>query len=76
MTELRAIHVVAIQVAHNAINEWIEEGWGSMPDIGEYDYERVCEAAKILLPEAPSNEQWNAAITVLEQRARVGEETP
>lgn len=63
------IDTVARSAVWVAFEDWAEEGWESMPDIGEYDYERVVEAAKKLLPPDVTSAQFDSAISALEARA-------
>jgi len=84
------IKVAARWALHHAYEAWAEEGWGNtMPEVGEYDYNRICESAELMLPPSPTLAEYAAAYEVLGKRAEpsvegewicvdaaVGEETP
>lgn len=65
----KAIDAVARWSLHSAYERWVEEGWESLPDIGELDYERVVRRMKALLPTDVTAETHNEAYDVLTERA-------
>ena len=67
----QAIEVVAQQAIQEAVRYWLEDGWENMPDIGQYDYERVAKRAKAMCPDAKLGD-FDTALTVLEARAERG----
>lgn len=63
-----AIKVVACQMIRNAIENWIEEGWEQIPEIGEHDFEQISLRMLEMSREVVSG-RFDVAISVLELRA-------
>ena len=63
-----ALLVMARWMLHNAYEAWTEQGWEQMPDIGEFDYERVVEYAEQMLPKDVTLVEFEEAFKVLEAR--------
>ena len=72
------INVMARWAIRNAYEAWAEQGHENTPDIGLYDYERMCEAAEKMLPPDVTMDEFTEAFDVLVARVdtAVGEETP
>ena len=65
-----AIDAVARWALHNATERWTEEGWGDhLPEVGEYDYDRIEERMTELLPRDVTFAEFEAAHKVLADRA-------
>lgn len=70
MTDPEFFDVAARWSIHLAYEAWLEDGWEDhFPEFGEYDFERLTEYAKTLLPEDPTSEETSAAYTFFEGRA-------
>ena len=51
MTHGQTIDIVARSMMHLAIEAWQEEGWGNyLAEIGEADYDHVCNRMTAMLP--------------------------
>ena len=65
-----AIVTVAYGCLHAAVEAWTEEGWGNvLPDIGEFDYDRVVAVMMAALPDDPGIADVEEAYAVLSDRA-------
>ena len=61
--------VMARGVIWGAYEEWVEEGWEHMPEIGQYDFDLICETVEKLLPRDVTVAEFQAAYLTLEARA-------
>lgn len=69
MRHKKAIAILARSALWTAYEIWVEEGWANaMPDIGEYDFERVVKKMEALLPKDPFS-QIEKAYTQLSENA-------
>lgn len=66
-----ALDIVAERVAaHLADPELLGDLWGDeYPEIGEHDWDRICERVRGLIPAGPSADAYAAAYEYLESRA-------
>ncbi len=65
-----AIDTLARWALHNATERWTEEGWGDhLPEVGEYDYDRIAARMTELLPRDVTFAEFEAAHKVLADRA-------
>lgn len=65
-----SIRIIARWALYSAFTKWAEEGWEFyLPTIGEFDYDRVVERMKELLPLKVHDDDFNEAYTVLADRA-------
>lgn len=65
-----AIDVAARWAIREAVEAWQEEGWeGRFPDVGEYDYDRICKAMDEHLPADVNLETFQKAYNLLADRA-------
>ena len=68
------IDIIARRMMHQVVMAWQEEGWGNyLAEIGEGDYEAVCERMNQLLPTDPTLYMHEDAYRALEERARTWE---
>lgn len=69
------INVIARWALHNAMVTFVEdEGWEAVPDIGEYDYDRVVECMAELLPPDVTFAEFEVAYKFLADRAENADE--
>lgn len=69
MTDIN-IDTVARREIRNAVTIWQEHGWeDALPDVGEYDYQRVCDRMLELLPLDTTTDGYCEAYQVLADRA-------
>lgn len=71
MTVQGAVRVVARHVIASAVENQYGEMWEMYPDIGEHDWDRVCEEVEVILNESirgPSRE-FDMAYGLLDLRA-------
>lgn len=65
-----AINTIARWALHDAFEEWIDEGWGNhLPEVGEYDYNRITDRMTELLPLSVTPDEFEIAHEVLADRA-------
>jgi hypothetical protein len=66
----RALDVSAKWSLYLAVEAWMEEAWEIyFPDVGEYDFDRVCERMMKLMPPDVTVDERNNAYRVLSERA-------
>jgi hypothetical protein len=65
----RHLDVAARWLIRHAVEAWAEEGWENLGDFGEYDYERICEAATGMLPEDVTGDEWSETYEFFAARA-------
>ena len=66
----KEIDIAARWALHYAYEAWSEEGWESMfPDVGMYDFDRICSRMEELLPKSPHTAEYDEAYEVLKARA-------
>ena len=63
-----ALKIIAANAVNNACNDWIEDGWEQIPDIGEMDYERVVGAIRVASPVRPTTKEHESAMKFLMDR--------
>ncbi len=63
-----ALRIVAANAVNDACNDWIENGWEQVPDIGEMDFERVVGAMRVASPVRPSAKEYESAMKFLMDR--------
>ncbi len=69
-----AVTIVARGCLWNAFETWADQGWETLPEITETDYERILEEAQCLLPSSDTHAEFEAAYKFLEARATDEEE--
>ena len=69
MNLVDALGIVARNALNHAYDDWVEDGWEQIPDIGEVDFQRVVGAMTMLVPVRPSIPEYDAAMKFLEDRA-------
>ena len=78
LTPDQAVDIMARWSIWNAFDTWAEQGHESIPDIGEYDYDRVTDRAEELLKNIPKGDvpltEFRAALRVLMARVTEGEQ--
>ena len=76
LTPDQAVDIMARWSIWNAFDTWAVQGHESIPDIGEYDYDRVVERAEELLKNMPKGDvswaEYEAALKVLMERETEG----
>jgi hypothetical protein len=65
MTPEDAIFTIAEQI----VSREVYPEWDLYPEIGEHDWERVCEVVEAMTPPAPSDAKFKEAYALLESRA-------
>ena len=73
-TPIDYIDVMARWLLIYAYEAWVEEGWESVPEIGEHDYDRICTRIEKMLPKSPTMTEYQEAYNTLEVRAAAVEE--
>ncbi len=63
-----ALRIVAASAINDTCDDWIEDGWEQMPDIGEVDFGRVVLTMIALGPARPSASEHDAAMKFLMDR--------
>ncbi len=63
-----ALSIIAANAVNDACNDWIEDGWEQLPDIGELDYEAVVGAMRVASPVRPSAKEYESAMKFLMDR--------
>ena len=63
-----ALKIIAASAINNAFNDWIEDGWEQIPDIGELDYEAVVGAMRVASPVRPTAKEYQSAMKFLMDR--------
>ena len=53
------LDMAARWLIRRAVEDWTGEGWETLGDFGEYDYERICEAAMARLPADVTGDEWS-----------------
>jgi len=63
MSDVRPDDYVTLAIAwlNSAAERFIEDGWENNPDIGEHDFERICDLMVRMVPRQASREQVEAA---------------
>jgi len=66
----RNLNTMATQLLWSAFEDWTEtQGWESFDEVGQYDYDRIVEAAQKLLPPDITTNQFKSALRYFAQRA-------
>ena len=66
----KSLNDMASWLLWSAFENWIESpGWEDMPEIGEYDFDRIIEAAQKLLPPDITAVRYEAVLEYFAQRA-------
>lgn len=64
------LNVMASWLLWSAFENWTEQhGWEDMPDVGEYDHDRIIDTAQLLLPPDVTPDRYKSALRYLAQRA-------
>ena len=70
MRDCDPLDVLARWALRNAVTAWTEESWGEhLPDIGEYDYYRICDRMMGLLPDDVTQDEFEVAFEEVAARA-------
>ena len=73
MTPARALRVVAKEAIARGVEGVREDGWEDFPEIGEHDWEAVCDLMERLTPR-PDHQEFADAYHLLEARAEHSEQ--
>ncbi len=64
------IDILARATLHRILQDWVEEGWGLfLPEVGQYDYDRVVVCMKAQLPPDVTTDEYARAYKALADRA-------